>query len=149
MSSLNKCQFIGNLGRDPEVKYMPSGDAVASISIGVTESWKDKSTGEKKEHTEWVRISFFGKLAEIAGEYLKKGSQVYVEGSMRTRKYTDKDGVEKYATEIRGETMKMLGSRPAGDSGSAPAPQRQQGGGAPMDDDIPFSPLTRAELLSI
>lgn len=148
MASLNKCQFIGNLGRDPEVKYMPSGDAVANISIGVTESWKDKSTGDKKELTEWVRISFFGKLAEIAGEYLKKGSQVYVEGAMRTRKYTDKDGVEKYVTEIRGETMKMLGSKPAGDSGGAASTRQQssQSGSnqrpAPdfsdMDDDIPF-----------
>lgn len=149
MASLNKCQFIGNLGRDPELKYMPSGDAVASISVGVTESWKDKTTGEKKELTEWVRISFFGKLAEIAGQYLKKGSQVYVEGAMRTRKYTDKDGVEKYVTEIRGETMKMLGSRPADSGGTdSPAPRQQlaaaRGNQRPapnfsdMDDDIPF-----------
>jgi single-strand DNA-binding protein len=134
--------FIGNLGRDPEVKYMPSGDAVANISIGVTETWKDKSTGEKKEATEWVRISFFGKLAEIAGEYLKKGSQVYVEGAMRTRKYTDKDGVEKYVTEIRGDTMKMLGSRPAGDGQPSqrqhPTKQKTADDFAFEDDAIPF-----------
>jgi single-strand DNA-binding protein len=110
--SLNKVQIIGNLGRDPETKYMPSGDAITTIAVATTETWKDKQTGEKKEATEWHRITFFGKLAEIAGQYLKKGSQVYVEGSLRTRKYTDKDGIEKYATDIRADEMKMLGGRP-------------------------------------
>jgi single-strand DNA-binding protein len=163
MASVNKVIIVGNLGRDPETRYMPSGDAVTSIAVATTDSWKDKTTGEKKEQTEWHRISFFGKLAEIAGQYLKKGSQVYVEGSLRTRKYTDKDGVEKYATEIRGDVMQMLGSRqgmgggaPADDSygGGYSAPQQrpQQSGSASrpapqqrpapsfsdMDDDIPF-----------
>lgn len=164
MASLNKVQIIGNLGRDPETRYMPSGDAMTSITVATTESWKDKATGEKKEQTEWHRITFFGKLAEIAGQYLKKGSQVYVEGSLRTRKYTDKDGVEKYATDIKADTMQMLGSRQGmgGGSGAAmddegynnapPARQNnapaQQNRPAPaarpapnfsdMDDDIPF-----------
>ncbi len=160
MASLNKVQIIGNLGRDPETRYMPSGDAMTTIAVATTETWKDKQTGEKKEATEWHRITFFGKLAEIAGQYLKKGSQVYVEGSLRTRKYTDKDGVEKYATDIRADEMKMLGSRQGGGSGApmddegygAPAPRQaapvQQPRSAPaprpapnfsdMDDDIPF-----------
>ncbi|MEO6353560.1 MAG: single-stranded DNA-binding protein, partial [Burkholderiaceae bacterium] len=94
MASVNKVIIVGNLGRDPETRYMPSGDAMTTIAVATTDSWKDKSTGEKKETTEWHRITFFGKLAEIAGQYLKKGSQVYIEGSLRTRKYTDKDGVE-------------------------------------------------------
>ena len=111
MASVNKVIIVGNLGRDPETRYMPSGDAMTSITVATTDTWKDKATGEKKEQTEWHRISFFGKLAEIAGQYLKKGSQVYIEGSLRTRKYTDKDGVEKYATDIRADTMQMLGSR--------------------------------------
>ena len=111
MASVNKVIIVGNLGRDPETRYMPSGDAMTSIAVATTDTWKDKATGEKKEQTEWHRISFFGKLAEIAGQYLKKGSQVYIEGSLRTRKYTDKDGVEKYATDIRADTMQMLGSR--------------------------------------
>ena len=111
MASVNKVIIVGNLGRDPETRYMPSGDAMTSIAVATTDTWKDKTTGEKKEQTEWHRISFFGKLAEIAGQYLKKGSQVYIEGSLRTRKYTDKDGIEKYATDIRADTMQMLGSR--------------------------------------
>ena len=166
MASVNKVIIVGNLGRDPETRYMPSGDALTSITVATTDSWKDKTTGEKKEQTEWHRISFFGKLAEIAGQYLKKGSQVYIEGSLRTRKYTDKDGVEKYSTEIKADTMQMLGSRQGmgggagmddgGGYSSAP-PARQQpananagaaGGNRPaarpapnfsdMDDDIPF-----------
>jgi single-strand DNA-binding protein len=140
MASVNKVIIVGNLGRDPELRYMPSGDAVASLAVATTDTWKDKQTGEKKEQTEWHRISFFGKLAEIAGQFLKKGSQVYVEGSLRTRKYTDKDGVEKYATEIRGDVMQMLGSRLEG--GSQPAPRQQQQRQAPQGDfageDIPF-----------
>lgn len=118
MASVNKVIIVGNLGRDPETRYMPSGDAMTSITVATTDSWKDKATGEKKESTEWHRITFFGKLAEIAGQYLKKGSQVYVEGSLRTRKYTDKDGVEKYATDIKAESMQMLGGRQGGSSGA-------------------------------
>lgn len=165
MASVNKVIIVGNLGRDPETRYMPSGDAMTTIAVATTDSWKDKSTGEKKETTEWHRITFFGKLAEIAGQYLKKGSQVYIEGSLRTRKYTDKDGVEKYATDIRADTMQMLGSRQGSggsvgmdDGGYSSAPQQrpnsqppqqqQQRQQAPaarpasnfsdMDDDIPF-----------
>jgi single-strand DNA-binding protein len=155
MASVNKWIGIGNLGRDPEMRYTASGDAIANFSIACTESWKDKQTGEKKEQTEWVRISFFGKLAEICGQYLKKGSQVYIEGSLRTRKWTDKDGVEKYTTEIKGEEMKMLGSaRDAGQGqsggnqpqgGYEPAPQRPAPSNKPkqsfddLGDDIPFA----------
>lgn len=162
MASLNKVQIIGNLGRDPETRYMPSGDAMTSITVATTESWKDKATGEKKETTEWHRITFFGKLAEIAGQYLKKGSQVYVEGSLRTRKYTDKDGIEKYATDIKAEEMKMLGGRQGvneqSDEGNSRSPSPRQstngGAGAPVQnnsrapsprdfseepDDIPFA----------
>lgn len=149
MPSVNKVIIVGNLGRDPEVRYNTAGEAMASISVATTDTWRDKSTGEKKENTEWHRITFFGKLAEIVQQYLTKGSQVYVEGSLRTRKYTDKDGVEKYATEIRADNMQMLGGR--GDGGQQPQrqqapqqqrpPQRQQKPAAnfsDMDDDIPF-----------
>ena len=112
MASVNKVIIVGNLGRDPETRYLPSGEAVTNISVATTETWKDKASGEKKEATEWHRISFFGKLAEIAGEYLKKGSQVYVEGQLRTRKYQDKEtGKDRYSTEIRADRMQMLGSR--------------------------------------
>jgi len=133
MASLNKVQIIGNLGKDPEVRYMPSGDAVANITVATTDKWKDKQSGEQRENTEWHRISFFGKLAEIAGQYLHKGSQVYIEGKLQTRKYTDKDGVEKFATEIKADSMQMLGSRQGdggGQQGNAPRQQgnqRQQG----------------------
>ena len=130
-SSLNKVMIIGHLGGDPDTRYMPSGDAVTSITVATSESWKDKTTGEKKEQTEWHRISFFGKLAEIAGEYLRKGSHVYIEGSLRTRKYTDKDGVEKYATDIKADTMKMLGKANGGgnyqDQGDQNYDNQQQG----------------------
>ncbi len=149
---LNQAQIIGYLGKDPEVRYMPSGDAVANFSIATTEKWKDKATGEQREATEWHRINTFGKLAEIVGQYLKKGSLVYVAGKIVTRKYTDKDGIERYATEIKADTMKMLGGRDGGESGNAPrqdaqqrqqrpsaAPQASQGSGFDdMDDDIPF-----------
>jgi single-strand DNA-binding protein len=166
MASVNKVIIVGNLGRDPETRYMPNGDAVTNVAVATTESWKDKNSGEKKELTEWHRITFYRKLAEIAGQYLKKGSQVYVEGRLQTRKWTDKDGVEKYTTEIIADTMQMLGGRQGmgggasddgGYGGGAPAPARQNagssGGGAParapaanrpapnfsdMDDDIPF-----------
>lgn len=160
MASVNKVIIVGNLGRDPETRYMPSGDAITSITVATTDKWKDRASGEQKEATEWHRISFFGKLAEIAGQYLKKGSQVYVEGKLKTRKYTDKDGVEKYATDIVADTMQMLGSRqgmgggsgmdeggysaPAPRPSAAPAPRQQAPASRPapnfsdMDDDIPF-----------
>lgn len=117
MASLNKVQIIGNLGRDPEMRYMPSGDGIANITVATSFKSKDKNTGEQKEFTEWHRISFFGRLAEIAGQYLKKGSSVYIEGRLQTRKYTDKDGVEKYATDIIAEQMQMLGGRQGADDG--------------------------------
>lgn len=147
---LNNAQIIGHLGRDPEVRYLPSGEAVANFSIATTEKWKDKNTGEQREETEWHRISVFGRLAEIVGEYLKKGSLVFVQGKLKTRKYTDGQGVERYSTEIRAEAMKMLGGRDSSQGErSAPAqrqaaPQRQQAPAAAgsgfddMDDDIPF-----------
>ena len=153
MASVNKWIGIGNLGRDPETRYTASGEAICNFSIACTESWKDKQTGERKEMTEWVRISAFGKLAEICGQYLKKGSQVYVEGSLRTRKWTDKDGQERYTTEIRCDDMKMLGSRqgmgaPAGGGGGgydepadyAPAPPKNKPKPSfdDLGDDIPF-----------
>jgi single-strand DNA-binding protein len=153
MASVNKVILIGNLGRDPEVRYMPSGDAVANISIATTETWKDKN-GEKQEQTEWHRVALFGKTAEIAGEYLKKGSQVYIEGRLQTRKWTDKEGQERYTTEIRADRMQMLGSRsggsermpsadeeraPAPAAGKKPAPAGKGGGNLEdMEDDIPF-----------
>lgn len=148
MASVNKVILIGNLGKDPDVRYTQSGDAMCNFSIATTESWKDKATGEKRENTEWHRISIFGKLGEIAGQYLKKGSQVYIEGSLRTRKWTDKDGQERYTTEIRAETMTMLGSKQGGsgqqgggDGGYSPAPDRQNKPKPSFDDlgdDIPF-----------
>jgi single-strand DNA-binding protein len=110
MASVNKVILIGNLGKDPETRYLPSGDAVTNISVATTDTWKDKS-GEKQEHTEWHRVAFFGKVAEIAGEYLKKGSPVYVEGRIRTRKWQDKEGNDKYSTEIVADRMQLLGGR--------------------------------------
>lgn len=156
MASVNKVIIVGNLGRDPEIRYMPSGDAIANIAVATSYKSKDKNTGEVKEYTEWHRISFFGRLAEVVGQYLTKGSSVYVEGRLQTRKYTDKDGVEKYATDIIAENMQMLGggTRKDGDDSGAPADrpaqraqqqgnaQRPQPKQAPnfsdMDDDIPF-----------
>lgn len=118
MASVNKVILVGNLGKDPDVRYLPSGEAVTNITLATTESWKDKNSGDKKEATEWHRVVFFRKLAEIAGQYLKKGSQVYIEGSLKTRKWQDKDGQERYTTEIVADEMKMLGSRQgSGDSG--------------------------------
>ncbi|MBM3352753.1 MAG: single-stranded DNA-binding protein [Betaproteobacteria bacterium] len=151
MASVNKVILVGNLGADPETRYLPSGEAVTNIRIATTDRWKDKASGEMKEATEWHRIAFFGRLAEIAGEYLKKGSQVYVEGSLRTRKY-DKDGQTHYSTEIRADAMQMLGSRQGGGTPESraserPAPARSEGKPAPtkpagsfndMEDDIPF-----------
>lgn len=149
MASVNKVILVGNLGADPETRFLPSGEAVANLRIATTETWKDKQTGERKETTEWHRVSFFGRTAEVCGQYLKKGSQIYVEGRIQTRKWQDKDGQERYTTEIRGEEMKMLGSRQGQGEpsygGDAPAPS--YGGAKPsaakkqafeMDDDIPF-----------
>ncbi len=165
MASVNKVILVGNLGRDPEMRSFPNGGQVCNVTIATTDKWKDKQSNEPREHTEWHRLVFNDRLAEIAGQYLKKGSQIYVEGSIRTRKYTDKDGVEKFATDIRVDQMQMLGSRqgmggPGDDDGGgssyaprAPAPASRSG--APMggggrnasapassfgaeDDDIPF-----------
>jgi single-strand DNA-binding protein len=158
MASVNKVILIGNLGRDPETRYSADGAAITNVTIATSESWKDKATGEKKEITEWHRVVFFERLAEVAGEYLRKGSPVYVEGRLQTRKWTDKEGVERYTTEIRADRMQMLGSRqgagaPAGggadlDDTPAPAPAARGGGSRPaqkpaaniadLDDDIPF-----------
>ena len=124
MASVNKVILVGNLGKDPESRYMPNGDAVVNITLATTDSWKDKQTGEKKEATEWHRIVFFRKLAEIAGQYLKKGSQVYIEGSLKTRKWQDKEsGQDRYTTEIVADSMQMLGSR----QGMGEAPPRESG----------------------
>lgn len=151
MASVNKATILGNLGKDPEVRYSAAGDAFCNLTIATSEQWKDKATGEKKELTEWHRVSFFGKLAEICGQYLKKGSQVYVEGSIRTRKWTDKDGQDRYTTEIRGDELKMLGSPKTGGQDSAPPADYAPGGDASppksnrpkpsfddLGDDIPF-----------
>ena len=152
MASVNKVILVGNLGADPETRYMPTGDAVCNIRVATTESWKDKQSGEKKEITEWHRVVFYRKLAEIAGQYLKKGSQVYLEGRIRTRKWTDKEGQERYTTEIEANEMQMLGRREGmGDSGpregsgggsraapTKPAAASSGGGFNDFDDDIPF-----------
>ena len=152
MASVNKVILVGNLGRDPEVRYLPSGDAVANIAIATSSKYKNKA-GELVEETEWHRVSFFGRLAEVVGEYLKKGRSVYIEGRLKTRKYTDKDGVEKYATDIIASEMQMLGGREGGsDEGAqqqrrpaAAAPRQAAAPKAPgasgfddMDDDIHF-----------
>jgi single-strand DNA-binding protein len=167
MASVNKVILIGNLGADPESRFAPSGDAICNIRLATTETWRDKNTGERREATEWHRVAFFGKLAEIAGQYLRKGSQVYIEGSLRTRKWQDQSGQDRYTTEIRADEMKMLGRREGGDAPmrggegggweggaqSAPArqpaapaqraqpqsaPPQQSGGFGDFDDDIPF-----------
>lgn len=164
MASVNKVILVGNLGRDPEMRYMPSGDAIANFSVATTDNWKDKN-GQKQERTEWHRISMFGKLAEIAGEYLKKGSSVYIEGRLQTRKWQDKEGNERQTTEVVADRMQMLGGRSSGNTyeamddmdQSAPPPQQQrQSASAPasaqkpaaapasgsgfddFEDDIPF-----------
>ncbi len=150
MASVNKVILIGNLGKDPETRYMSSGEAVTNITLATTETWKDKN-GEKQEKTEWHRVTFYRKLAEIAGEYLKKGRSVYVEGRLETRKWTDKNGVERYTTDIIATDMKMLGNRSGSGSFESspdqeddnPAPSQSSsakstGGFDDMDDDIPF-----------
>ena len=154
---INKVIIVGNLGQDPETRYMPSGSAVTNFTVATNESWKDKQTGEQKDRTEWHRVAMFNRLAEIAAEYLRKGSQVYIEGKLRTRKWQDKDGQDRYTTEIIADEMQMLGGRGGagggggsfgGGSGGAQQGGGQQGGGnAPpqpgpadgvFDDDIPF-----------
>ena len=157
MASVNKVILLGNLGADPEVRYMTNGDAVATIRLATTESWKDKNTGEKKEITEWHRVVFYRRLAEIVEKYLKKGSAVYIEGRIRTRKWQDKEGQERYTTEIEANEMQMLGGRQGASStggeaefggsmpsqpapaasGARPAPAKKDPFGD-MDDDIPF-----------
>ena len=126
---INKVILVGNLGADPEVRYTTSGTAIATLSIATSESWTDKQSGEKQERTEWHRVKMFGRLAEISGEYLKKGRQVYVEGSLRTEKYTDKAGVEKYSTDIIANEMQMLGGNEGGMGGGGGQRERPQGGG--------------------
>jgi single-strand DNA-binding protein len=163
MASVNKVIIVGNLGKDPEVRYMPSGSAICNITIATSRQWKDKTSGERQEETEWHRVALFDRLAEIAGEYLKKGKPVYIEGRLKTRKYTDKDGVEKYTTEIIAAEMQLLGGREGGAGGddmggggsnerparstpaARPAPPPRQAPAAKsstgfddMDDDIPF-----------
>ena len=168
MASINKVIIIGNLGKDPEVRYMPSGSAICNANIATSRTWKNKETGDKTEETEWHRVVFFDRQAEVAGEYLKKGSSVYVEGRLKTRKWTDKEGVERYSTEIVAEVMQLLGSRQGmggnaggedegGGQGERGAPQRSAPASRPaasapaprpapksatgfdnMDDDIPF-----------
>ena len=164
MASVNKVILVGNLGRDPETRYSPNGGAICNVSIATTRNWKDKASGERKEETEWHRVVFYDRLAEIAGEYLKKGRPVYVEGRLKTRKWTDKDGVEKYTTEVIADQMQLLGSREgtgAGDDGGGGGgggysrPAARPAAAAPpattpkpaakpstgfddMDDDIPF-----------
>jgi len=137
MSSLNKVMLIGNIGKDPEVRYTQAGQAVTNISIATTERYKDKQTGQQKEITEWHRVVFFNRLAEIAGEYLKKGAVCFVEGQMRTRKYTDGNGIEKYTTEIVGSSMKMLGGRD-NNSGQQNGNHQGQMDEDGFDSDVPF-----------
>ncbi len=154
MASVNKVILVGNLGRDPETRYMPDGAAITNVSLATSYQWTDKASGEKKEETEWHRVVFRARLAEIAGEYLKKGSQVYVEGRIRTRKWQDKEGADKYTTEIMAQEMKMLGSRagsgepraeprsesPAASKTAEPKPAAKKPAGKfdDMEDDIPF-----------
>ncbi len=156
MASVNKVILIGNLGKDPEVRYAPSGSAICNITLATSRQWKDKTSGEKQEETEWHRVVFYDRLAEVAGEYLKKGRPVYVEGRLKTRQWTDKEGVEKYTTEIVADQMQLLGSRegmgegggegggrssaPAARPSAAakPATQKSSTGFDDMDDDIPF-----------
>ena len=142
MASINKVILVGNLGRDPEVRYTPDNNAITNISIATTDRYKDKNTGEQKEITEWHRVVFFNRLAEIAGEYLKKGSQVYIEGRLRTRKWTDQSGVEKYTTEIIADQMQMLGgvgSEQRTNGAAQPQRQPQNPTKTDLEDDIPFN----------
>lgn len=148
MASVNKLTIIGNLGADPEVRYLPSGDAVASLRVATTEKWKDKASGDVKEHTEWHRCNLFGRLAQVAADYLKKGSSVYIEGRIRTRKWQDQSGTDKYSVEVNVDQLQMLGGRadgaqqPAREQRAAPRNEKQAapaaGGFDEMEEDIPF-----------
>lgn len=149
MAGVNKAIIVGNLGRDPEIRYSANGNAFASISIATSERWKDKNTGEQQEKTEWHRVKLFGRLAELAGEYLKKGSQVYIEGRLQTTKYQDKEGVDRWSTDIVARDMTFLGGRSGDTQGGSPpdygqteaAPASRAGGAGQdgdFDDDIPF-----------
>lgn len=140
MAGINKVIIVGHLGNDPEMRSMPNGEAVANISVATSEAWTDKNTGERREVTEWHRIVFYRKLSEICGQYLKKGAQVYIEGRLRTRKWQDQNGQDRYTTEIQGDVMQMLGTRPQGADGannSQPMPQQDASANA-FDDSIPF-----------
>lgn len=151
MASVNKVIVLGNLGRDPEVRYAPSGTAICNLSVATSRSWKNKTSGEREEETEWHRVVLYDRLAEVAGEYAKKGKPIYIEGRLKTRKWADKDGVERYTTEIVGESLQLLGGRD-GEDGPAPAPAprpaaapraaapapKPAAGFDDMDDDIPF-----------
>lgn len=144
MASVNKVILIGNLGRDPEVRYTPNGSAVCNVSLATTRNWKSKDSGERQEETEWHRVVFFDRLAEIAGEYLKKGRPVYVEGRLKTRKWTDKDGVEKYTTEIFADQMQLLGGREEGGMGGGGGSRASMaGGGDDYGDDAAPAPAPR------
>ena len=140
MAGINKVIIVGHLGNDPEMRTMPNGEAVANISVATSEAWTDKNTGERREVTEWHRIVFYRKLAEICGQYLKKGAQVYIEGRLRTRKWQDQNGQDRYTTEIQGDVMQMLGTRPQSTDGTNnPQPMPQQDASAnAFDDSIPF-----------
>ncbi|HHF3526077.1 TPA: single-stranded DNA-binding protein [Haemophilus influenzae] len=140
MAGINKVIIVGHLGNDPEMRSMPNGEAVANISVATSEAWTDKNTGERREMTEWHRIVFYRKLAEICGQYLKKGAQVYIEGRLRTRKWQDQNGQDRYTTEIQGDVMQMLGTRPQStDGANNPQPMPQQDASAnAFDDSIPF-----------
>lgn len=140
MAGINKVIIVGHLGNDPEMRSMPNGEAAANISVATSEAWTDKNTGERREVTEWHRIVFYRKLAEICGQYLKKGAQVYIEGRLRTRKWQDQNGQDRYTTEIQGDVMQMLGTRPQsadGANNSQPMPQQDASANA-FDDSIPF-----------
>ena len=137
MASVNKVIILGNLGKDPEIRYLPSGAAICSVGIATSRQWKDKTSGERQEETEWHRVTFFDRLAEVAGEYLKKGKSVYVEGRLKTRKYTDKDGVEKYATEIIATDMQLLGGREGGSTGGGPGGDEEMGSARPPQRSVP------------
>jgi len=140
MAGINKVIIVGHLGNDPEMRSMPNGEAVANISVATSEAWTDKNTGERREVAEWHRIVFYRKLAEICGQYLKKGAQVYIEGRLRTRKWQDQNGQDRYTTEIQGDVMQMLGTRPQStDGANNPQPMPQQDASAnAFDDSIPF-----------
>lgn len=142
-ASVNKVILVGHTGNAPELRYLPNGDAVANVSLATSETWKDKNTGEKKEATEWHRLVMYRRTAEVAGEYVGKGAQIYVEGRLQTKKWTDKEGVERYTTEVVVESLKLLDKKPAdshvgGSRPSVPASKRPTTGGAEMDDDYPF-----------